>query len=337
MVNPQTISVGWMSAAIDQLVEHGIDRTALVAELGELPAATGLPNRQLQLVLARRLWHVVAELSDDPLLGLKVGAALPLQATNIVSLVMLHSPTVTHMVRNARTYQGLVSNNGFYVARTTSGGLDTTYQPEPAPIPSHPMQIDSILSVTISLMHKSGLPDVRPDLVRVTTSDRALQPAYETFFRCPVEMASKRPGYVLSNDILARTVPNSDPSLLAALKAHGDALLAAQKRLDQLGFSVRAAITASGSNDVTCAEIADDLGLGVRTLQRRLAEAGTNFRFLREEATMEEAQRLLQKTDMAVPEIAHRLGYSEPSSFSRAVFNWFGVRPSKVRRFIQTQ
>lgn len=331
MVNPQTISVGWMSAAIDQLVAHGIDRAGLVAELGPLPQATGLPNGQLQLQLARRLWHLVAELSDDPLLGLKVGAALPLQATNIVSLVMLHSPTVADMVRNARAYQGLVSNNGFYSARSVKGGLDTVYKPVPAPIPSHPLQIDSILSVTLTLMHHAGLSDIRPERVRVRALGHTLQPDYEKFFGCPVEMASDEPGYVLSNDNLARPIPNADPALLSALKAHGDALLKAQQRLDQLGFTVRTAITARGSHSVTCAEVADDLGLGVRTLQRRLAEAGTTFRRLCEEASMEEAERLLQRTDMPIPEIAHRLGYSEPSSFSRAVFNWYGRRPSALR------
>jgi len=331
-VNPQTISVGWMSAAIDQLVAHGLDRNALVAELGDLPTATGLPNRQLQLILARRLWHLVADLNDDPLLGLKVGAALPLQATNIVSLVMLHSPTVTDMIRNARTYQGLVSNNGFYSARTVKVGLDTVYRAEPAAIRSHPLQIDSILSVTLSLMHHAGLPDIRPEFVRVTAPDPSLQSAYETFFRCPVEMGSDEPGYVLSNTNLKREVPHADAALLAALQAHGDTLLKAQQRLDQLGFTVRTAITARGSHRVTCAEVADDLGLGVRTLQRRLAEAGTTFRRLCEEASMEEAERLLQQTDMAVTEIAHRLGYSEPSSFSRAIFNWYGMRPSTLRK-----
>jgi AraC-like DNA-binding protein len=337
MVNPQTISVGWMSAAIDQLVAHGINRSLLAAELGELPSETGLPNRQLQLTLARRLWHLVAELSDDPLIGLKVGAALPLQATNIVSLVMLHSPTVTDMVRNARTYQGLVSNNGFYSARTVKGGLDTVYRPEPAAVLSHPLQIDSILSVTLSLMHHAGLPDIRPEFVRVTTPDRTLQSAYETFFRCPVEMGSDEPGYVLSNKNLIRDVPHADPALLAALQAHGDALLKAQQRLDQLSFSVRTAISARGSHKVSCAEVADDLGLGVRTLQRRLSDAGTTFRHLCEEASMEEAEQLLRQTDMPVPEIAHRLGYSEPSSFSRAVFNWFGARPTALRQNISSE
>lgn len=331
MVNPQTISVGWMSAAIDQLVAHGVDRAVLIAELGDLPAATGLPNRQLQLTLARRLWHLVAELNDDPLLGLKVGAALPLQATNIVSLVMLHSPTVTDMVRNARTYQGLVSNNGFYSARTVKDGLDTIYRPEPAAMSSHPLQIDSILSVTLSLMHHAGLPDIHPEAVRVAAQDRKLQSAYEDFFRCPVEMGSDEPGYVLSAKNLAHEVPHADAALLSALQAHGDALLRAQQRLDEMGFTVRSAITARGSHQVTCAEVADDLGLGVRTLQRRLADAGTTFRHLCEEASMEEAERLLQKTNIPVAEIAHRLGYSEPSSFSRAVFNWFGVRPSTLR------
>lgn len=332
MSNPQTISAGWMSAVLDQLEARGIARADLTIGLEELHSRSGLPNRQLEILTARRLWHRVAELSDDPLLGLKVGMGLPLQATNIVSLIMLHSATVEEMGLNVGAFQGLVSNSGYYSQRLSSAGVDVLYAPEPSPISQHAMQMDSILAGTISLMKKTVGPNFSPDVVWLTAKDPALQPAYEAAFNCPVVLNSVEPGYRLSAQTLSLPLPHADPALLELLLTHARSLSQAQANLDQLGFTVRSAITARGPHLVSCEDVATELGLGVRTLQRRLSTAGTTFRQLCEEARMEEVHRLLSQTELPLTDLAHRLGYSEPSALSRAVHNWFGVRPQQLRR-----
>jgi AraC-like DNA-binding protein len=332
MSNPQTISSGWMSAVLDQLESHGISRTKLTVDLAELHNRSGLPNRQLEIITARRLWHRVAELSEDPLIGMKVGMALPLQATNIISLIMLHSETVSEMTQNVGAFQGLVSNSGFYSQHPTPAGVDMRYTPEPSPVPQHGLQMDSILAGTISLMKKVVGQKFGADIIRLTNANKRLRKAYEEAFECPVEFASRVPGYRLSARTMGLPLPHADPALLEVLLNHARSLSQAQARLDQLGFTVRNAINAHGAHLVSCNDVAAELGLGVRTLQRRLSAAGTTFRRLCEEARMEETHRLLSQTNLSIPELAHRLGYSEASALSRAVYNWFGMRPQQLRK-----
>lgn len=74
------------------------------------------------------------------------------------------------------------------------------------------------------------------------------------------------------------------------------------------------------------------LGLSVRTLKRRLADAGTTFLELREQIRYETACQLLRDSQMSVSGLAHGLGYSETSSFTRAFARWAGVGPAKWRR-----
>lgn len=77
--------------------------------------------------------------------------------------------------------------------------------------------------------------------------------------------------------------------------------------------------------------IASNLGMSQRAVQRLLEKEGTSFRKLSEEIRRSAAERYLRNTDLPMKEIAFLLGFSELSTFSRAVKTWFGVSPRKVR------
>ena len=78
-------------------------------------------------------------------------------------------------------------------------------------------------------------------------------------------------------------------------------------------------------------QVANKLGMSQRAVQRFLEKEGTSFRKLSEEIRRSAAERYLRGTDMPMKEIAYLLGFSELSTFSRAVKAWFGVSPKKVR------
>ena len=79
------------------------------------------------------------------------------------------------------------------------------------------------------------------------------------------------------------------------------------------------------------AAVAEQAGLGERTLNRRLAAEGTSFMQLREEARHTLARQLLESTRMPANEIAVRLGYADASAFTRAFRRWTGMGPAQWR------
>ncbi|HWO08502.1 MAG TPA: helix-turn-helix transcriptional regulator, partial [Polyangiaceae bacterium] len=79
--------------------------------------------------------------------------------------------------------------------------------------------------------------------------------------------------------------------------------------------------------------IARRLGLGERTLQRRLRDEGTSFAALLDEARAELARSYLGDSKLAIFEVAYLLGYSEPSAFNRAFRRWTGKSPREYREF----
>ena len=73
---------------------------------------------------------------------------------------------------------------------------------------------------------------------------------------------------------------------------------------------------------LSAAEVARALGVSGRTLTRRLAEAGTQFRDLLDSELKERAATMLASA-MPRAEMAEKLGYRDPTSFSRACRRWF--------------
>jgi len=80
------------------------------------------------------------------------------------------------------------------------------------------------------------------------------------------------------------------------------------------------------------ATIAEALGVGARTLQRRLGRAGLDFTWLVADVRFDIAVRLLGNPRMKLAEIALEVGYSDQAHFSRAFRQWTGVPPREFRR-----
>jgi AraC-like DNA-binding protein len=74
------------------------------------------------------------------------------------------------------------------------------------------------------------------------------------------------------------------------------------------------------------------LGVSNRTLVRRLAEVGASYRDLHDEEMKRRAASLLRSGTLQRDAMAERLGYRDPTSFSRACRRWFGERKGVTHR-----
>ena len=73
------------------------------------------------------------------------------------------------------------------------------------------------------------------------------------------------------------------------------------------------------------------VNLSERTLQRRLAEAGTTFQELRDRVRADIALKYLRQSSLQAAQVGEILGYSEPAAFTRAFKRQHGLTPSQAR------
>ena len=73
-------------------------------------------------------------------------------------------------------------------------------------------------------------------------------------------------------------------------------------------------------------------GIPLRTLQRRLASAGTSWREVVERARHQRARELLRDSCLTLTDIAQEVGYAHLSTFSQAFRRHAGITPREYRR-----
>jgi AraC-like DNA-binding protein len=112
---------------------------------------------------------------------------------------------------------------------------------------------------------------------------------------------------------------------------------AAEQRMAQLGsayntlmvrqFIVQGLLDGEPTRDA----IAGKMGISSRTLQRRLQDEGQTFHEILDDVRHNLANRYLGNDKFSLSDVAHLLGFSDQSSFTRAAHRWFDESPSRIR------
>lgn len=93
---------------------------------------------------------------------------------------------------------------------------------------------------------------------------------------------------------------------------------------------MRALLPFSPCNRESVAQI---IGMSQRSMQRRLADAGTTFQQLRDRVRADIALKYLRQSSLQAAQIAEILGYSEPAAFTRAFRRQHGLTPRQARAY----
>jgi AraC-like DNA-binding protein len=327
---PHTVTASWLVGVLDRFAALGLPLEVLVAETGIVDWARLPPTRQFRLVTVRRLWHRAAALSDDPLIGLKVGAALPPQSLNVVGVLLMQSPTLRETFGDVVRYHPLVSRSGAFSMRSVHGGASLEYRPTPCEVPMHPAHVDSVFAGLLTFVRRCLPSGTRVGHVGLPGADPRLRADYEGVLGCRVTLC-RAPAVFVADAHLDAPIPGADPTLARIARERAEAMLRTVDRSETLVDRVQAKIVDLGFEAARCDTVAAALGTSVRTLQRRLGELDTSFRGLVESARMAEALRHLADRRLPIGVIADRLGYSEVSAFSRAVSVHWGRPPSALR------
>jgi AraC-like DNA-binding protein len=78
-------------------------------------------------------------------------------------------------------------------------------------------------------------------------------------------------------------------------------------------------------------QVAQALGMSVRSLRRRLDAENKTFHAIANEAHSTIAKHLLRDKQCTIQEVAYEMGFSDASAFHRAFKRWTGTSPSEVR------
>jgi AraC-like DNA-binding protein len=182
------------------------------------------------------------------------------------------------------------------------------------------------MSMIIDLMRQAAGAQWRPHEIHVEmgVDDPA---AYESLGVRLRESAVA--AVVCDSHLLSRPLPGS---LRLEMRAEDATTFARGAPPDDFVDSIRQVIATYMRNDMVGIEhISSIVGLGSRTLQRRLQERGMEYSEIVAATRLSLARRLLDDRAIAVTDIAQELGYSDAANFTRAFRKWTGLAPSVYR------
>jgi AraC-like DNA-binding protein len=145
-----------------------------------------------------------------------------------------------------------------------------------------------------------------------------------------VEFAAPVNELVLPAEALELPLRNADATLAAYLEGIAGELIAALPPEDALLERLRRAIVELlPEGPPTLERTSRRLGVGGRTLQRRLVERGLKYHDLVDEVRQASAERLLSRAELSVAQVAFLVGFSDPSGFRRAHRRWTRRAPRR--------
>ena len=155
------------------------------------------------------------------------------------------------------------------------------------------------------------------------------------YFSCPVDFNADQTQWIFLPGAANLPLPLADSDLLTIYSSRCDTMLRRAQADSTVKGRLAARLRTCDSEFLTAGEAARMLALSERTLHRRLAEEGTRFSAMVDEARFGRARDLLGEGRMPIEQIASAVGFAEPSSFSRAFKRWSGMGALEYRR--QTQ
>src|SRR6266700_626416 len=276
------------------------------------------------------LWRSVAEMSTDPALGLKLGTELRFERSHPVAIAGVCSRSFGDALRRLARYKQLTCPEEICVHRKAQEASVEFFFVE-AEEAQPDIMVDIGLSWILNVGRRGTDGEITPLRLELTRPAKHRE-LLEGHFGCRVRFKADRNALVFRSSDLDRPFVTHNEELLTVIGTQLDSELEARITSQNVGEQVKGALRRSlAGKRPTLQDVAQELGVGARTLQRRLTDAGITFQQVVEETRRELAHHYLKQRSVELSEAAFLLGFEDANSFFRAFHAWEGTSPSEWR------
>jgi AraC-like DNA-binding protein len=313
------------------LEESGVLVSAVLRKAGLLPDLFDQTRILVTTEELFALWRAIREVSNDPAIGLKLGTETKTERFHPMGIAALSTEDFGAAIQHMARYKKLSAPEEILHEKDAEEWIiqfrwTLAVEVEPQALIEH-----CFAWVLTIARHGSGtrISPVRVELVQ----PRSHQKALERYFGCPVVCGQSRNAMVFRASDVALPFVTRNAELLDMLAPQFEQDLKQHTGGDDSFLElVRGAIQQRlTGHRPTTDDVARELHMSSRTLQRRLQESGSSFQRVLDEARHQMARYYLRNSVLELNEAAYLLGYEDANSFARAFRSWEGVPPSHWR------
>jgi len=332
-----TVSAGYFKALFDFAVAHGAARKELLTRTQIDPANLSDPDNRLPFDSYVSLTAASKELCDDPALPLRLGANEDFNEISVVGLLCYSAPTMEEALKQLNRFGYLVAeldvpvqDRRFRVVRNETGTWleDTRINPN-----DFPELTEETWARFIAETRRNFPEQPFVKAVHVSHSEPIHSAAYQEFMRAPVIFNSDKNALHIHESWLSIPLNAPNTYVLGVLSEHAQKLLLSLQESKTVRAQVESLLIPDLHNgDCGMEPIAEALGFSRQMLYRKLKAENISFEKLLDALRYKMALHYLNGKKASVNETAYLVGFSDPSSFSRAFKRWTGASPNSQKR-----
>lgn len=324
----------WMRAAtlanyIEVAYSLGLDGPRLLREAGIAPEWLSNSERRLPASAIIGLLDRSAELSGCEAFGLLLAERRTFSSLGPLSLLLERLANVREVIQATIDFSRHLND----VVRLSLDDVGDTclVRVDLEPGFWSVQAFDHVVAVAYRLLVTTSGGRWQPDCVHLLRRPPRDPAPWRRVYAVPIEFGATFNG--LSSTAAAMRMPN--PKADEVMARHARELLhlvPVDSREDAVHERARRAITMLlPSGRATIDQVAAQLGMSTRSLQRRLDDEGHHFAELLNRVRRDLATAYLADSAQPVTTIAGLLGYASPSSFTRWFAGAFGTSPQAWR------
>ena len=269
-------------------------------------------------------------MSSDPAIGLKLGTEPRFERNHPSAIAVICSRSFGDALERIARYKQLTCPEEIRIDRKAQGtSVEFFYSEAKEPQPN--VLIDLVLSWILGVGRQGTNVHITPLRIELTrpVKHRGL---LESHFGCRVSFKAGRNALIFRSGDLDRPFVTHNEELLTIIGTHMESELKARNISVNVAEQVKDTLRRSlAGKRPTLQDVGRELGMGGRTLQRRLTDAGITFQQVVEETRRELAHQYLKQRSVELSEAAFLLGFEDANSFFRAFHAWEGTSPGEWR------
>lgn len=334
-----TVCREYLDNLLAYLSERGVTAKQLHGLLRLTPEDHVSEQGRFPLRLFEMLLDAGSQLLGDYYLGAHAGAHCSSQPWGMVNYLGMSASSNREAVNAVVNYSRLLIDHGDVELSEQIHDLDVvrlTWVLPPRQVPSR-----QVVEFFFSNWYRVNKPMLdrwcSKREIHFTHEGPADRGEIEGIIEAPVHYNSHCNAVEFDRHFLDRPTKFPHSSIHKSLEQAARAELANLQFEDRILRDVKECIVSQLANGVPKLEdVAASLRLTPRTLQRRLNNTNTNFKFMVDDARKERSIRLISDSAMGLPDISAELGFSDQSAFQKAFKRWYGQAPGRYRLLLQT-
>lgn len=323
------IPIGLVSA----LGEAGVSAEHVLASARLPSRLLDTPGRYVPPSDYFALWNSIGVVSGDPGIGIRLATLIKPELTEPLFLAVLSAGNLAEAIAVVSRFKRLLEPEELVVVSDAAAEqLVVTYRWPDGEERVPQCLVDAELAFLVEIGRRgTGQPDLSPKTIFLRASTLEVDGRHKDFFRCAIRLGEARNAVAFAIEDSGRPFATRNPELLNALLPHLQANTPAPPDAGMARVRSVIAERVRGRRP-EADEVARELAMSTRAMQRLLKDSGTSFRRLLDEVRNEHARGYLGSTTFSDGEVSFLLGFEDPNSFYRAFRAWSGMSPNEFRR-----